>query len=49
MATLKYRDYWGYEIDLLDTLSAALNFTYTIVNPEDGKWGHIGLDGTWDS
>ena len=46
-ATNKYRDYWGYEIDLLKTVSEALDFTYTIVNPADGKWGHIEEDGTW--
>ena len=41
------RNYWGYEIDLLETVSGALDFTYTIVNPADGKWGHIEADGTW--
>ena len=44
---MKYRNYWGYEIDLLVAMSETLNFTYTIVNPEDGKWGHIEADGTW--
>ena len=29
-ATEKYRDYWGYEIDLLDAVSHALEFNYTI-------------------
>jgi hypothetical protein len=43
----KYRDYWGYEIDLLVETQKILNFTYTIVNPADGKWGHIEADGTW--
>ncbi len=46
-ATMKYRDYWGYEIELLKALSKSLDFTYTIVNPEDGLWGHIEADGTW--
>ena len=46
-ATMKYRNYWGYEIYLLKEVSKLLNFTYTIVNPEDGKWGHIEADGTW--
>lgn len=46
-ATMKYRNYWGYEIDLLKSVSKWLNFTYTIVNPADGKWGHIEADGTW--
>ena len=43
----KYRDYWGYEVDLLVTISDILNFDYTIRNPEDGKWGHVETDGTW--
>ena len=34
-ATEKYRDYWGYEIDLLDAVSRALEFNYTI-----GKYSH---------
>ena len=25
----------------------ALDFTYTIENPADGKWGHIEADGRW--
>ena len=32
---------------MLKTVSKALNFTYTVVNPADGKWGHIEADGTW--
>ena len=24
-----------------------MNFDYVIVNPADGKWGHIEADGTW--
>ncbi len=44
---MKYRNYWGYEIDLLEATAKILNFSYTIVNPADGKWGHIEADGTW--
>jgi hypothetical protein len=43
----KYKDYWGYEIDLLKAVQKVLNFDYTVVNPADGKWGHIKADGTW--
>ena len=46
-ATMKYRNYWGYEIALLEETAKILNFTYTIGNPADGKWGHIEADGTW--
>ncbi len=46
-STLKYRDYWGYEIELLRAVSSFLDFRYAIVNPADGKWGHIEADGTW--
>ena len=42
-----FRNYWGYEVDLLKTISKILNFNYTIRNPEDGKWGHVETDGTW--
>ncbi len=46
-ATMMYHNYWGYEIDMLQTVSKALNFDYTIVNPPDGLWGNIKSDGTW--
>ncbi|XP_059088023.1 glutamate receptor ionotropic, NMDA 2D-like isoform X1 [Tigriopus californicus] len=45
--TNKYRNYWGYEIDLLEFTARVLNFQYTLVNPADGNWGHIEMDGTW--
>ena len=32
----KYRDYWGFEINILVELARVLNFTYTIENPPDG-------------
>ena len=44
----KYRNYWGYEIEMLKDTAKALNFTYTIENPPDGKWGHIEPDGNWN-
>ena len=44
----KYRNYWGYEIDMLVNTAKVLNFTYTIENPPDGSWGHIKADGSWN-
>ena len=46
--TNKFRNYWGYEIEMLKDTAKALNFTYTIENPPDGKWGHIEPDGNWN-
>jgi hypothetical protein len=43
----KYRNYWGYEIDMLVAISDILKFKYTIENPPDGKWGHVE-NGTWN-
>lgn len=42
-----YENYWGYEIDLLKSISKKLNFKYKFSNPDDGKWGHIEADATW--
>ena len=44
----KYRNYWGYEADMLKNVAEILNFKYTIENPPDGSWGHINADGTWN-
>ncbi len=44
---LGYRDYWGYEIEILKAVSKALHFSYAIVNPPDMLWGNIKDDGTW--
>ena len=44
----KYRNYWGYEIEMLKNMAKILNFTYLIENPPDGKWGHIEPDGRWN-
>ncbi len=46
-ATSKYTDYFGYEISMLKQVAKILNFSYVILNPADGKWGHVELDGTW--
>ena len=37
----KYKDYWGYEIDIQDEASRILNYTYTIENPPDGLFNYI--------
>ena len=44
----KYRNYWGYETDMLKNVAKILNFKYTIENPPDGSWGHIKADGSWN-
>ena len=44
----KYRNYWGYEADMLKNVAKILNFKYTIENPPDGSWGHIKADGSWN-
>lgn len=37
----------GFEVQLLEDLSSALNFTYSIQNPTDGNlWGEIMSNGT---
>jgi hypothetical protein len=46
-STNMYKNYWGYEIDILVEISRVLNFTYTIVNPADGLWGNIDDKGKW--
>ena len=38
----------GFCIDLLVMLSEMLNFTYTIYEVEDGKFGSQNNDGTWN-
>ena len=42
-----YKNYWGYEIELLKSIAKKLNFRYEFSNVEDGKWGHIEADATW--
>ena len=34
------RNHWGWEIDALNSISHALNFTYTIENAYPLKWGY---------
>ena len=35
-----FRNHWGWEIDALNSISHALNFTYTIENAYPLKWGY---------
>ena len=43
----RYKDYWGYEINMMEELVKRLDFTYDIVNPPDGAWGMINRTGQW--
>nr|XP_040569314.1 glutamate receptor ionotropic, delta-2-like [Lepeophtheirus salmonis] len=42
-----YKDYWGFEIDILYNAAKNFNFKYKIWNPPDGLWGSIEDDGKW--
>lgn len=42
-----YKNHWGFEIELLKTAAATLNFTYTIMSHPNNQWGDIGTDGKW--
>ena len=44
----RFRDYWGFEIAMIDELSKVLDFSYEVVNPPDGQWGLINEDGQWN-
>ena len=33
--------------DVFNRLSQVLNFSYTVINPSDGEWGSVKIDGTW--
>ncbi len=33
---------------MLVNVASVLNFSYTIENPPDGKWGHVEPDGRWN-
>ena len=43
----RYKDYWGYEIKMMEELIRRLDFTYDIVNPPDAAWGMINKTGQW--
>ncbi len=39
--------YSGLCLELLKAVAATLNFTYTLVEPEDGQWGAQSEGGNW--
>ncbi|XP_071095289.1 glutamate receptor ionotropic, kainate 2-like [Haliotis cracherodii] len=39
--------YKGYAIDILDTIAAVLNFSYSMTEPQDQSWG-LPVNGTYD-
>ena len=43
----RYKDYWGYEIKMMEELVKRLDFTYEIINPPDRAWGNINETGQW--
>ncbi|CAG2211131.1 GRID1 [Mytilus edulis] len=44
----KTNTYTGFTMDLLQHLALALNFTYEITRPLDGKWGSQMENGSWN-
>ena len=46
--TSYYKNYWGFEIEILQSIAQVLNFTYTFYNPTEIIWGHISEDGKWE-
>ena len=45
---VRYRDYWGAEIDMTDLLKEKLNFTYVIRNNPTELWGSVSEEsGEW--
>ncbi|XP_071747102.1 glutamate receptor ionotropic, delta-2 [Lepeophtheirus salmonis] len=44
---VSYKDYSGFEIDMLNAASHIHNFTYQIQNDPNGFWGSVGPDGKW--
>ena len=43
----RYKDYWGYELKMLEELSRVLDFTYNIVHEPDYAYGIINETGHW--
>ncbi|CAF2743233.1 unnamed protein product [Lepeophtheirus salmonis] len=42
-----FKDYSGFEIDMLNTAAHIHNFTYQIQNEPNGFWGSVGTNGKW--
>ncbi|CAG2198776.1 GRID1 [Mytilus edulis] len=45
---MRKETYTGFTMDLLQHLALALNFTYEITRPLDGKWGSQMENGSWN-
>ena len=43
----QYENFWGYEIEMLNTASHYLNFTYTIQQPFTGIFASLTKEGKW--
>ena len=43
----RYKDYWGYEMVMIEELRKVLDFNYEILNAPDGIWGLIDEEGQW--
>ena len=43
----QYENFWGYEIEMLNTASQYLNFTYTIQQPFTGIFASLSKEGKW--
>ena len=44
----QFKNFWGYEMLMLDEASKFLNFTYQIGFPPDAMWGMITETGEWN-
>lgn len=42
------KQYKGFSIDVLDALAKVLGFKYEIYQVEDGKYGSVQANGSWD-
>ncbi|CAB4060289.1 GRIN2B [Lepeophtheirus salmonis] len=42
-----FKDYSGFEIEMLNTAAHIHNFTYQIQNEPNGFWGSVGTNGKW--
>ena len=41
--------FYGFSIDIIETLSKVMNFSYSYTLPNDGQWGaQSAQDGTWN-
>ncbi len=45
--TNQYRNYWGYEVDMLREAAAMLDFDFELRNPPDGLWAGVLPNGSY--